>query len=126
MDLDAFVSEPINLTWGRGYRGVMVDARQLISDYNNWCQGAFALDANGRPVRPCDMRAVKWSMMGAIGRVSNPFGIISGRILQYINAYLTYRFPDQEFGCAGEFNDYVHHDCVLSFMDEVITNLPMV
>ena len=120
MDLDAFVSDPLRLTGGRTYKSVLEDARRLIANQDLWCQGAFARDRYGRTVKPMDPSAAQWSMMGAVAKSSNLYGIIDLNLLRYMNQLVEYKHPGGQFDCAGDFNDYFDHATVLAFLDEAI------
>lgn len=50
----------------------MIEARDLISERENWAQGASAVDANGNAVSVESKNAVRFCATGAISRVCLP------------------------------------------------------
>jgi hypothetical protein len=47
-------------------RGRDVKAHQLIGDFKRYCARAYALDADGKNVRPWEPAAVRWGVTGAM------------------------------------------------------------
>jgi hypothetical protein len=51
---------------------VLIKARSLIKDQNNWTQNAFARDDKGRRFNSIDKNAVSFCAIGACYKVSDP------------------------------------------------------
>lgn len=51
---------------------VLIAAYHLLGSKDSWTQGTDARAADGRPVVPCDRDAVRWNVLGAVERVTEP------------------------------------------------------
>lgn len=114
-------------------------ARLLITDVLLWTQHARARDGRGRRCAPNDPRATQWSINGAIGVVSNPYGVTPPYLLRRLDMALIKRnavqrlFPVAGDEWAGEcpetwescddFNDTRAHVEVLTLLDTVAREL---
>jgi len=79
-----------------------------------WCQGSWALNANGMAVESTSPTACKWCLMGAIYSLGLPY---MGR------AIITKRLEDllPEELLLTEFNDYqTSRDPILALIDKAI------
>lgn len=83
-------------------------ARALISNPDNWCRNALAVDKSGKLVMPKSRTAVKFCAVGAIEK----FGISRERLLRA--SWLLGEFSPVDF------NDYNTHDSVLWMFDLAI------
>jgi hypothetical protein len=100
---------------------IILSALVLLGDYNNWCQGAQAVTAAGRKTRPGSPDAVAWSIEGAVGKVSNPAGIVPPTLI-YLLDTLVQEDTGSDLG-VGWFNDTYDHGTVIDFLEEAYRRL---
>jgi hypothetical protein len=117
-DAQAFVAECNALTSGQTIHEILVKALSLLSDETKWCQLAIALNKDCRKEKINSRNAVAWSIEGAIGLSSNPYGIIPPFILKGLDELVHELTGKDE--TVGWFNDHHNHEAVLGFMQEAI------
>lgn len=104
---------------------ILRDAKKLISNKNNWCQHAGALDKNGECVYSLNEEAVKFCVLGAINRACNKhiptinsqYNSIVSKLLQYLNKF-SYRLYKKPY--VIEVNDYSSHEDVIKVLTEAL------
>lgn len=101
---------------------VLLGAIQLLGHYPNWCQGAPAVSADGRRVKPGSPEAVAWGIDGAIGKLSNPIGLIPPNYIWYLDQ-LVLEKTGRDDG-IGWFNDTFDHATIIDFLAEAYRRLP--
>lgn len=92
---------------------LLTAARNLISDPNHWCQGAYARTVYGNPVGPAESSAVTWCAFGALNYLAADE---DGIALQKAEVALTVACD----GNAVFINDLVGHEAILAKFDEAI------
>ena len=91
---------------------ILIAARKLIENEENWCTGAVALDAEGQHVASWDESACKWCAYGTISKFAG-VGSVLMRVLD--------TFEDHLCGVKiGDYNDTHNHAEVLAMFDKVI------
>lgn len=117
-DSQAFIDHCNALTSGQSLPEILQRVIQLLSDETKWCQGAFAMSADGQRVKAGSPEAVAWSIEGAVGVCSNEYGVIPPNILKYLDQLV--------FGLTGKdetvgwYNDRSTHENMLRFLHEAL------
>lgn len=89
----------------------LISVKELLSDPNKWSRESQAMSANGRSVEPLSKRAVSWSVVGAVFKITN---------YDYPAFYLLKEI-DEEAGDAIELYEDTHtHDEVISLLGRVV------
>jgi hypothetical protein len=135
MDTSTFLSGFDALTGGQTLAEILHKVIVLLDDEDNWCQGVRATDGkvikvHGEEdklhiVKANDPNAVAVSINGAIGRVSNEFGITPPFILDWLDR-LVLEFVNDEDKTKGVhnlhdldwFNDTYTHEVIMNFLHE--------
>lgn len=95
---------------------MLVEARKLISNKENWTQGAYAQDSKGRPVTGRSPYATCFCAFGAIDKIAemafNPVKSIRSQ-LEYLDLFT------EDIGVI-KYNDSHTHEEVLSLFDKAI------
>lgn len=99
-------------------KAILSKAYLLLSNYQVWCQGAHALNSKCQIVRINSPEAVAWSLEGAVGKVSNDYGIVPYHALKFLDALVLEITGRNE--TADEFNDIATHESLLEFLQEAI------
>ena len=96
---------------------VLIDAKNLISDPNNWLRTALACDKEGFPVDPEDKNACKWCASGALLKVAHgePLDKAVDLLLRVLDVSLT-----QADVAIPIFNDNSTHEEVMELFDKAI------
>lgn len=97
---------------------ILTTARKLISDENNWTQGAYARNIAGDSVLYNDPTAICFCSIGALERVNKG---------SRDPIVIAYRALATELGGGSnivQFNDKATHQEVLALFDRVIANCP--
>ena len=93
---------------------LLVKAKKLIKDKDNWCTRAFARDSFGTSVLPADKSACKWCASGAVLCVESAYPESSEtRALQLLE---TFAFCHS----AAYTNDEYGHAAVMTMYDKAI------
>ena len=121
-DLHGFLASCNDLTAGKALRDIFLSVIVLLGEYHNWCQGAYALTSDCRRVKNNSAEAVAWSIEGAIGKLSNPAGIVPPYIIQWLDT-LALELTACDQG-VGWFNDTFDHGTIIDFLEEAYRRLP--
>jgi len=105
-------------TDGQSLAEVLEKTLLLLSVYENWCQGAFALSAERKKVKINSPDAVAWSIEGAVGKSSNDLGIVPLFILKYLDLVVVRCTGKNED--VGWYNDNYTHEGVIGFLQEAL------
>jgi hypothetical protein len=89
---------------------VLLAARALIADKNNWTNHALARDSDGHRCGPSDQEAQRWCAAGAI-YFATTNKVLQTRALEAFKIDVT------------ELNDYYGHKAVLNAIDEALCKL---
>ena len=89
-------------------RRLLMDAKALIQDPENWCRSNFAQSFKGRPVAIMSSLACKFCAEGAVYRAG---GDIDG---------------DREYRALNRLQDETDNNCVPAFNDAPSTSHPMI
>lgn len=54
---------------------ILLEARNLIADRDQWTRGTFAVAADNMPVEPHSPLAIRWCAVGAIVKVCSAHGL---------------------------------------------------
>ncbi len=108
-------------------RDILVDGRSLLEDPDHWTQGAYARDAQDRPLIPVldDDFAVSWSAPGAVIRATKDLGHVTwqgyGDLSYQAIEFLRETVIDTMAG-PSSFNDgqQTRHRDVLAWFDRAI------
>jgi hypothetical protein len=87
-------------------------ARRLISNENDWCQGAEARNMDGFECGPLDDLACQWDLLGAL----TYHGDAENTAYDMVRLALDSRRGSPT--CVGQFNDDHFHFEVLEVLDE--------
>ncbi len=100
-------------------REKLTEARELISDPENWTKGAFARDEHGSEVDPWDTEATCWCAWGALKHVYD--GVPT---MGYVGAYhpAIKALAEAAGHWVAGFNDDSNHHEVLAVFDKAISN----
>lgn len=98
---------------------VLYKTRELLSDPDRWVQFVLASDENGYRTKPSDPDAVRWGLEGAVGKVSNPYGIVPPCVLKILDMAVLELY-NQDVNC-GYFNDNNDHQQVMNLIDGAIS-----
>lgn len=111
-----FLDQCDTLVAGQSLQDILFRARQLLTDIESWCQYSMATTVDGLAVRSEDPLAAKWSIEGAVAKVSNEWGICPPSVLQFLDSVVfDYVGIDEN---VGYFNDNTSHEAMLDFLDE--------
>lgn len=91
---------------------------ELFSVEERWTIKAQARDSRGAKVSVNSPTACSWCIEGAFGVVSNPHGFVLPAILQWLDA-LVAEYSGLAFERVNDFNDNVHYDVVVEFLQWV-------
>lgn len=93
------------------------ETKKLLSDPGRWCQGAAALNSEGRFVSPIEKYAVSWCLIGALRKTAHLCGLgeVVTETTDFIRKEVLYRF-------ISGFNDdpRTSHADVLNLLDRAI------
>lgn len=117
-----FLDSGCTLTGGRTYRDVLCDTRALLTDRDNWTQGAVARDASGEIVKPKDDSAVCWDLEGAMAYVCGDHGLLPPDLIRFMDAMAKERLNVKTDSSLWWANDNaMNHSGMLVFLDAAIT-----
>ena len=94
-------------------KGILIGARELISDKTNWVRKVYALDNLGREVTPTNENACKWCSYGAIYKIAGGVDYPARHKLRQASSIL---YGDTPVGV----NDYQSHADVIKMFDKAI------
>lgn len=101
---------------------ILIAARKLIADENNWTQGAFARDDSGEEVPEWEPGAVCFCSVGAVSHAyrnnyqNQPLGSF------YRDAFDALAKELKIYSTLADFNDNSTHQEVLALFDKAISN----
>ena len=112
-------------------RQVLLDARELISSPDRWCQGANAIDGAGISASPYSKRAAAWCSFGAIRKVTEVGDKETwAALLDYLNEIVERNsdnplYADDDYQSLIVFNDNAEtkHGDVIKIFDEAIDGM---
>lgn len=103
---------------------VLRQARELIANPANWCQGETARDAEGWSAHPEDGRARRWDAIGAVERVAGRGSKVCGDALNLLYDVVP-GGVSTERGVASV-NDDDGHAAVLDLFDSAIAQFAVI
>ncbi len=114
----------MNMLCQRPPRHVLQDALEILQDPHKRCRSPFAVaeDEVGQSVRPADPSAVRWSVEGAIAKVSNPYGVLPPYFMVLLDNVIC-----DEFGMhcnVPYFEDHYGHAEILRVLELAIERTP--
>jgi hypothetical protein len=106
-------------------KDLLIEALGLIVNKTSWMRGrSLALDAEDNPIRPQDIRACRWSAIGAVLHVGHREALDLETICDAV-ALLHRVAKKLGYPCAHSLNDAAQssHANVLAMMQKAIQNV---
>ena len=100
-------------------KDLLINARKLIENKENWIRGLLAADVNNIPVKPENYKACKFCALGALGRVCPTNFEIQSKAIDILSNVARKLYKTESITCV---NDSLGHQAVLNLFDEAIKN----
>jgi hypothetical protein len=97
---------------------ILIDARKLIEKPENWTQGTFARDAQGKAEYSCSPYATCWCAVGALHKVCEDGEDLAEKAWSFLNMHAG------AYANAPYLNDTGKHADVLAMFDRAIGVAP--
>jgi hypothetical protein len=99
---------------------VLANAKTLIQDPKNWCQKAYARDADGHATMATGPDACQWCSLGATMKALEGDDLRKTIGTEYIWHILDRAAPQFKYNSADFVNDRTDHPTVMAMFDRAI------